>query len=106
MNLSRLAKGLILSVALGFPWAAACCAAEKGAGKEPVEETPAQRDARMKWFREARFGLFIHWGVYSVPAGQWKGKTNYAEWFLDQTKMPVSQYEKFARQFNPVKFDA
>ncbi len=69
-------------------------------------ETPAQHDARMAWFRDARFGLFIHWGVYSVPAGEWEGKTNYAEWFLEETRMPVSQYEKFASQFNPVKFDA
>ena len=69
-------------------------------------ETDAQRDHRMAWFRQARFGLFIHWGVYSVPAGQWQGNTNYGEWFLEETKMPVSQYEKFAGQFNPVKFDA
>ncbi len=69
-------------------------------------ETPEQRAARMKWFTEARFGLFIHWGVYSVPAGEWKGKTNYGEWFMEETHMPVSQYEKFAQQFNPVKFDA
>ena len=60
----------------------------------------------MAWFRDARFGLFIHWGVYSVPAGEWNGNTNYGEWFLEETKMPVSQYEKFAGQFNPVKFDA
>ena len=70
------------------------------------DETPAQRDARMAWFNEARFGLFIHWGVYSVPAGEWQGKTNYGEWFMEETKMPVSQYEQFAKQFNPVKFDA
>jgi alpha-L-fucosidase len=69
-------------------------------------ETAAERDARMAWFRDARFGLFIHWGVYSVPAGEWQGKTNYAEWFLEETHMPVSQYEKYAQQFNPVKFDA
>jgi alpha-L-fucosidase len=60
----------------------------------------------MAWFRDARFGMFIHWGVYSVPAGEWNGKTNYAEWFLEETHMPVSQYEKYATQFNPVKFDA
>ena len=60
----------------------------------------------MKWFREARFGMFIHWGVYSVPAGEWKGNKGYGEWFLEETNMPVSQYEKFAQQFNPVKFDA
>jgi alpha-L-fucosidase len=71
-----------------------------------LAETPAEHDARMAWWRDARFGLFIHWGVYSVPAGEWNGKTNYAEWFLEETHMPVSQYEKFAQQFNPVKFDA
>lgn len=70
------------------------------------DETPQQHDARMAWFREARFGMFIHWGVYSVPAGEWNGKTEYGEWFLEQTKIPVSQYEKYAAQFNPVKFDA
>jgi alpha-L-fucosidase len=69
-------------------------------------ETKAAHDARMKWWRSARFGMFIHWGVYSVPAGEWNGKTNYAEWFLEETHMPVSQYEQYAKQFNPVKFDA
>lgn len=69
-------------------------------------ESPTEHDQRMAWFREARFGLFIHWGVYSVPAGEWNGNTNYGEWFLEETKMPVSQYERFASQFNPVKFDA
>ena len=69
-------------------------------------ESAAERDQRMAWFRDARFGLFLHWGVYSVPAGEWNGQTNYGEWFLEETKMPVSQYEKFAQQFNPVKFDA
>lgn len=73
---------------------------------KPWPETPAQRGKRMAWFREARFGLFIHWGVYSVPAGEWNGKTNYGEWFLEETHMPVSQYEGFAQQFNPQKFDA
>jgi len=71
-----------------------------------TNETPAQREARMAWFNQDRFGLFIHWGVYSVPAGEWDGKKNYGEWFMEETKMPVSQYEKYAQQFNPVKFDA
>src|SRR4051794_10829709 len=61
---------------------------------------------RMQWFKDARFGMFIHWGIYAVPAGQWEGKTNYAEWFQLQTKMPAEQYAKFATQFNPTKFDA
>jgi alpha-L-fucosidase len=71
-----------------------------------MDETPAQRDARMKWWSDARFGMFIHWGIYSVPAGEWDGHTDYAEWFLEQTHMPVSQYEKYADQFNPTNFDA
>ncbi len=71
-----------------------------------TRETPEQRDARMAWFRDARLGLFIHWGVYSVPAGEWEGKKNYGEWFMEETKMKVSDYEKFVPQFNPVKFDA
>lgn len=102
MNMRRLATRFVLSIALGAAWSAAAPGAEEAA----VRETPAQRDARMKWFREARFGMFIHWGVYSVPAGEWKGNKNYGEWFLEETKMPVSQYEKYAAQFNPVKFDA
>jgi alpha-L-fucosidase len=69
-------------------------------------ESAAAHDKRMEWFREARFGLFIHWGVYSVPAGEWNSQKNYGEWFMEETKMPVSQYEKFAGQFNPVRFDA
>ena len=76
------------------------------AEKDFTKETPQEKNARMGWFKEARFGLFIHWGVYSVPAGEWEGKKDYGEWFMEETKMPVSQYEKFASQFNPVKFDA
>ncbi len=66
----------------------------QNATKDYTKESAAERDARMAWFREARFGMFIHWGVYSVPAGEWKGKTNYAEWFLEQTKMPVLRVRK------------
>jgi alpha-L-fucosidase len=73
---------------------------------KPIAETKEQRDKRMEWFREARFGMFIHWGVYAVPAGEHAGKTHFGEWFLEETKIPLSQYAKFADQFNPVKFDA
>ena len=58
-----------------------------------ADDTPADR---MDWFKQARFGMFIHWGIYSVPAGEWEGKTNYAEWFQLETKMPGDQYAKFA----------
>jgi len=75
-------------------------------GPPLVGETPAQHDARMAWWRDARFGMFIHWGLYAVPAGVYKDQTHHAEWYLESTKMPVSEYEKFAGQFNPVKFNA
>ena len=64
------------------------------------------QDERMDWWRDARFGMFIHWGLYAVPAGEWKGKTNYGEWIMTSAQIPVEQYEKFVPQFNPVKFDA
>jgi len=66
------------------------------------------KDERMDWWRQARFGMFIHWGVYSVPAGEWKGQKipGAGEWIMQQAKIPVSEYERLAKQFNPVKFDA
>lgn len=78
----------------------------RAAERDFTKETPQEKDARMAWFHEARFGLFVHWGLYSVPAGEWDGKKNYGEWFMEETHMPLSEYEKFASQFNPVKFDA
>ena len=70
-------------------------------------ETPEQRDARMKWWREARFGMFIHWGVYSVPAGIYKGREipGIGEWIMNRGKIPVAEYKQFAKQFNPVRYD-
>jgi alpha-L-fucosidase len=69
-------------------------------------ESPAQRDARMRWWREARFGMFIHWGLYAIPAGEWNGRTDHAEWIRDTARIPIEEYEKLVGQFNPVKFDA
>jgi len=68
----------------------------------------AEQTARMKWFREAKFGLFIHWGLYAVPAGEWKGKpiAGIGEWIMNRAKIPAKEYEQLATQFNPVKFDA
>jgi hypothetical protein len=59
-----------------------------------ADETPPQKDARMKWWREARFGMFIHWGVYSVPAGTYEGKQipGIGEWIMNRGKIPMAQY--------------
>ena len=72
------------------------------------EETKEQRDARMKWWHEAKFGMFIHWGVYSVPAGTYDGKQigGIGEWIMNRGKIPVAEYAEFAKEFNPVKFNA
>jgi alpha-L-fucosidase len=71
-------------------------------------ETPEQKDTRMKWWREARFGLFVHWGLYSIPAGQWNGKPapGTGEWLLQNAQIKIADYEPLLHQFNPVKFDA
>jgi alpha-L-fucosidase len=80
--------------------------AESEVEKQPVKkETAQERDKRMAWWREARFGLFIHWGLYAIPAGEWKGETQHAEWILTTAQIPVKEYEKFASRFNPVEFN-
>ena len=63
---------------------------------------------RMAWWREARFGMFIHWGIYATPAGLWKGKDilGPGEWLMYHARIPVAEYEQLAPQFNPIKFDA
>ncbi|HEX2854736.1 MAG TPA: alpha-L-fucosidase [Opitutaceae bacterium] len=69
------------------------------------DETQAQQDARLQWFRAARFGMFIHWGVYAVPAGFWQGKPVGAEWIMHQGKIPVADYRAFAKNFTAEKYD-
>jgi alpha-L-fucosidase len=71
-------------------------------------ETPAQRDVRMQWWREARFGMFIHWGLYSIPAGEWHGQrtTHIGEWIMNDLSIPVADYKAFAKDFNPTGFSA
>jgi alpha-L-fucosidase len=70
------------------------------------ESAASDQDARMAWWREARFGMFIHWGLYAIPAGEWNGQTNQAEWIRTTAQIPLEVYDKFVGQFNPVKFNA
>lgn len=71
-----------------------------------LQETKENKDTRMEWWREARFGMFIHWGLYAVPAGEWKGQTNHAEWIRETARIPLKEYDQFVGEFNPVKFNA
>jgi len=69
---------------------------------------PLDRDARLAWWREARFGMFIHWGLYAVPAGSWQGQEfeGIGEWVMFKQRIPIGEYEELAATFNPVEFDA
>ena len=73
-------------------------------------ETAAQRDVRMKWWREAKFGMFIHFGLYAQLSGSWNGKAvtsnPLGEWIQFAAQIPAADYAKMASQFNPSKFDA
>jgi alpha-L-fucosidase len=114
MSAARCARRLWISaiiIGLLLPaWRVAIASEGAGASQAPPapQETKEQRDQRMAWWREARFGMFIHWGLYAVPAGTWNGKQipNIGEWIMNNGKIPVKDYAKFATQFNPVKFDA
>jgi alpha-L-fucosidase len=72
-----------------------------------MQESQAQRDARMAWWRDARFGMFIHWGAYAVTAGVYQGERvpGIGEWIMSRAHIPIPAYEQFVRQFNPANFD-
>jgi alpha-L-fucosidase len=73
-----------------------------------AHEPPALRDARMAWWRDARFGMFIHWGAYAVPAGMYKGEriAGIGEWIMSHARIPIPEYEEYVHRFNPSRFDA
>jgi alpha-L-fucosidase len=72
------------------------------------QRADAHTDPRLEWFRAARFGMFIHWGLYAIPAGIWNGDTipGIGEWIMLRARVPVAEYERLAGHFNPTSFDA
>jgi alpha-L-fucosidase len=113
---------LLLSLALVSIFTYGCCTKRMACGSctmcaapppvstklPPPLPAPASQDEKMAWFREAKFGLFIHWGLYCQPAGEWKGKpvAGIGEWIMNRAEIPVKEYEQIAKQFNPAQFDA
>jgi alpha-L-fucosidase len=122
---------LVPTLLIGLVVAAASAAFQISAAEGPANQEPKQRksqrrlqdiqplvipdnerpahERRMAWWREAKFGMFIHWGIYSIPAGVWKGqevRRGAAEWIMLRARLPVKEYEQLAGQFNPAKFDA
>ncbi len=67
----------------------------------------AEVDTKMEWWSKARFGMFIHWGVYSVPAGVYQGQEvkSLGEWIMHNAKIPVATYQAYAKDFNPTQYD-
>jgi alpha-L-fucosidase len=96
-----------LAIALAPLAAPAAAQTTTQVGPAGVPETRAQHDARMKWWRDAKFGMFIHWGVYSVPAGTYHGEQipGIGEWIMLNAKIPVSEYRGYAKQFTAANYD-
>src|SRR5256885_9193493 len=77
-------------------------------GASSAADSPEAKQARLAWFKQAKYGMFIHWGLYAIPAGEWKGQQSLGlgEWIMNRAKIPVKEYEQLTRQFNPIKFNA
>ena len=91
----------VLILAIGFS-----CA------EKPPPETSlrpfANQEAALRWLDSAKYGMFVHWGLYSLPAGTWKGleAPGNAEWIMRKARIPVSEYEQLAHRFDPTDFNA
>lgn len=103
--MTMFARCVMSAVATGM--AVTAVGAHVSAAVGTAEETREHRDVRMAWWREAKFGLFIHWGVYAVPAGTYKGEPvkGIGEWIMNRGKIPVAEYKAFAPQFTASKYD-
>lgn len=72
------------------------------------QHAEAGKGEKTRWFTEAKFGLFLHWGPYSHFAGDIRGKRYYGitEWIMNRDKTPAAEYARLAAGFNPAEFDA
>ncbi|MCK3685789.1 alpha-L-fucosidase [Maribellus sp. YY47] len=95
-----------LSVVFALLFVLMACTPQKK--EPPKDEATLKHNQKMEWWRDARFGMFIHWGLYAEPAGEWKGERipGISEWIMCNAKIPVKDYEKLAETFNPVKYNA
>lgn len=69
---------------------------------------PSLHDKKMAWWREARFGMFIHWGPYAVWGGDYHGylsRVGGPAWMMNRCKIPVKEYQEMTKNFNPVKYN-
>ena len=110
-------KIILYSLILVFVCLTESCKTEKKVNIDELrtewEQMNLTKQESLDWFEEARYGMFIHWGISSIPGGMWKGKTMeemgrpwVAEWVQYVAKIPRDEYAMLAEQFNPEKFDA
>lgn len=94
----------LVLISLVIPVILLSCMPEKNesSGNDSISDP----QKKMEWFLEAKFGLFVHWGLYSSLAGEWNGKNNYGEWIQYSANIPGQEYEKIAKRFNPARYNA
>jgi alpha-L-fucosidase len=104
----KIMKNTYLSLIVASSFLMASAFARAQTGNTSPTETKVVHDARMAWWRDAKFGMFIHWGVYSVPAGFYHDQSvkGIGEWIMNKGKIPMAEYQLYAKEFNPVKFNA
>ena len=103
MTTKQLSIAITAALAAVAILSSSCGRAEKTAAPATEPELTA---AALDRFDDMKFGMFIHWGLYAIPAGEWKGKyvRGIGEWIMFREQIPVKEYEQLAAQFNPVKF--
>jgi len=99
MSMFRTFLAVMLAAVCGF-------ATSTGrAAEAPDTYTPAPENmAARQWFQDAKFGIFLHWGLYSELGGA--GKMGIAEWIMNEEQIPARHYERLAKFFNPTAFNA
>lgn len=100
--LKSILSGIVLVISTSLPHA------EPSKPEASAPKRDSKQETRLEWWREAKFGLFIHWGLYSVAAGEYNGKLipKTGEWIMWNAKIPFKEYEKFATGLTASKFDA
>jgi alpha-L-fucosidase len=94
----------MLQLRRALAWLMVCLAASNSLNSLFADETAPDT----QWFRDAKFGIFMHWGLYSELGNEWKGKSYYGsgEWLMNRAKIPAAEYAQVAGQFNPTNFNA
>src|ERR1019366_5547631 len=109
-RLNRLLGTLAVAAALSALGAAPPAPADTGDPHESEAQVKGEAQGpaakRLEWWSEARFGMFIHWGLYAQDGCFFKGQDGTSEHMMRHLQIPIAEYEKIAGEFNPAKFSA